>query len=139
MSSIEVSLYMPAELGSRVISRQSVRDAVSANPDITQQTVGSGEVQEGAFKDFGATLIAVAGTAAGVAAVKGLFDVIKTAVQEAYKARRERYAADANLKKIALLIAHRRTEFDLDAPLASLEAELERALAEACRMTESGP
>ena len=47
MDSVEVSLYMPAELGSRVISRQSVRDAVSANPDIGHQNVGSDQAQEG--------------------------------------------------------------------------------------------
>lgn len=139
MGSIHVSLYMPAKLGSRVISRQSVRDAVFANPSIAQQTVGSEEAQEGAFKDFGATLIALAGTAAGVAAIKGLFDVIKTAIQEAYKARRERYSTDANLKKVALLISQKRTEFDLDKPLETLETELEQALAEACKMTETGP
>ena len=43
MGAVDISLYMPSELGSRVISRQSVRDAVSANPDIGQQNVGSDE------------------------------------------------------------------------------------------------
>ena len=116
---------MPSKLGGRVVSREAVKKAVSENPAIKIQSVGSNDVEEGSFKDFGATLLLLAGSAAGVAAIKGIFDVLKTVIQEAYKARRERYAADAELRKIELVLGHKRTEFDLDEPLDTLERQLE--------------
>jgi len=128
---------MPAKLGSRVASRQSVRQAVSENPGLQVRSVGSEDIEGGAFKDFGATLVLLAGTAAGVAAVKGVFEVIKTVIQEAYKARRERYAADAELRTIQLVLEHKTTEFDLDQPLETLNRQLEEKQVELCKQIES--
>lgn len=125
MNSMEISLIMPSKLGSRVVSRETVMKAVSEKPDLKIQSVGSDDVEKGAFKDFGATLLILTGSAAGATAMKGIFDVLKTVIQEAYRARRERYATDAELRKIELLLEHKRTEFDLDEPLATLEKQLE--------------
>ena len=137
MKSVEISLVMPSKLGGRVMSRQSIRQAVSESPGLQTKSVGSEEIEEGVFRDFGATLVLLAGTAAGLAAVRGFFDVIKTVIQEAYRTRRERYGADAELRKIKLLLAHETTEFDLDEPLENLEKQLEGKRLEACKQMES--
>lgn len=118
------------------MSRESVRKAVDENPDLEVKSIGSEDIEGGAFRDFGATLILLAGTAAGAAAVKGIFDVIKTVIQEAYRARRERYAADAELRTVELVLAHKRAEFDLDEPLEKIEQQLEKIRLEATSSLE---
>jgi len=136
MNSIDISLVMPSNLGSRVVSREVVRKAVSENPSLQLRSVGSEDVRSGAFKDFGATLLLLTGTAVGVAAVEGIFNVLKTVIQEAFETWRQRYAANAEFRKLVLLLGHRRTELDLSEPLETLVRRLEALRLDACKQTE---
>lgn len=121
---VEISLGMPAELGALVVARDTVQTTLKVNrgvrivPTARERDVG------GAFRDFGATALAILGTAAASAAVKGIFDVIKTAVIEAHKTRRQLYSERHEFRKLVLVLGHSKTEINLDDSLQQIERML---------------
>jgi hypothetical protein len=132
--SVDVTLRLPTELGASVVSRAVVRERL-AESGLAIRSESRPLEDSAALRDFGAVFIALAGTAAASAAAKGLFDVLKTVVSEAYSTRRARFAEEARFRRLELLLGQRSEVIDLDATLEDilarldvLEAELERSL-----------
>ena len=131
MATIDMSLTMPAELGAIVAATEDVQAAIHGNPDMKVLSTGSEAYEGGAFQDFGATLLLILGTAGGAAAVTGIFSVIKTAIIEAHKTRRQLYAQRHDLRKILLSVGLKRIEIDLSQEVEEIERVVNQAGQEA--------
>ena len=114
MADMEISLQMPAGLGAIVTATNDVQTALQRNQHVHVRPMSIDQDASGAFRDFGATAIAILGTASAAAAIKGLFEVIKTAVIEAHKTHRQKMTQEHELKKLFLAIGKREIELDLD-------------------------
>lgn len=136
MANIEVSLQMPTKTGSAIVASTVVQEALREHPDVKVQSVGVKKEKGGAFQDFGATAVAILGTAAAVAAVKGLFAVIRAAIMEAHRTSRERQKQEHERRKLVLVIQARQEEIDLDRTKAELEAQVSRLEQEALSLAE---
>jgi hypothetical protein len=137
MKSIDISLIMPSALGSRVMSRDTVMKAMAQNRNLHLQSVGSDDVESGSFKDMGATLVQLLCPKTTEAAVKGVCDVLKTVVKEAFETWRQRYQTKAELQKLVLLLGTKRTELDLSMPLEKLVKQLETSSIDALKQIKS--
>lgn len=129
MDEIEISLTMPVELGAEVLTAPLVSEAISGVDSVRVVSRSDGRQAGAAFEDFGATAIAILGSAAAVAGIKALFGVIKTAVEQAYKTHGERQAQDHELRKLILILGNKRNEIDLDQRAEQINeriAQLER-------------
>ncbi|MGN6792318.1 MAG: hypothetical protein ACTHJW_07990 [Streptosporangiaceae bacterium] len=129
MDEIQISLTMPVELGAEVLSAPDVSEAIGGVDGVRVVTGSDGRQAGAAFVDFGATAIAILGSAAAVAGIKALFGVIKTAVEQAYKTHRERQAQNHELRKLILILGNKRNEIDLDQRAEQINeriAQLER-------------
>ena len=121
MEPIEVRLTLPLKLGAVVASKADVQKA-AAKANVKIASVATPKEARGTFRDFGATAVVLLGTVAAGAAVKGLFDVIKTVVQEAYKTHRQKQAHQHEQNMLMLKIGEKTTEIDLDQKLEDIEA-----------------
>jgi hypothetical protein len=79
---LQLGVRLPAELAAAVISKEAVATALRHTPDVRIERESTASDRSGALRDFGATAIAILGTAAAVAAVKGFFSVVRTVVKE---------------------------------------------------------
>jgi len=131
MATVEIALSMPVELGAEVVTGPSMQAALKATPAV-RIVSGTGRAADGAaYEDFGAFTVALFGTAGAVAGIKGIFDVIRTAVSEAYQTRREQQAQQHELRKLILVLGARRDEIDLDRDLDDIERQIDELEQEA--------
>lgn len=121
MEPIEIRLTMPLELGAAVASKPEVQKAV-ANGVMKIVSVATPREASGTFHDFGATAVVLLGTAAAGAAVKGIFDVIKTVVQEAYKTHRQKQSHERAQKMLMLKLGEKTAEINLEDELEDIQA-----------------
>ena len=112
----EIQLTFSAKFGSDVLSSDKADTSVKAS-EARVVPIASAPNSLSAHHDFGATVIAVLGTAATVAAVKGLFGLFKTLVEEAHKTKRLRYAQEHEARMLLMSTAHEQLKIDLDEPL----------------------
>jgi hypothetical protein len=124
MASVEISLSMPSELGAEVVTSRSVQAALNASPGVRVASGADRKADGSAYEDFGAITVALFGTAGAVAGIKGIFEVIRTAIIEAHKTRREHQAQQHELRKLILVLGARRDEVDLDRDLADIERQI---------------
>jgi hypothetical protein len=124
MYEIEISLTMPIELGSEVLTAPDVLEALSGVDGVKVVSSSDGRQAGAAFEDFGAIAVAILGSAAAVEGIKALFGVIKTAVEQAYQTRRERQAQDHEMRKLILILGHERNEIDLTQRHEQIEARI---------------
>jgi hypothetical protein len=124
MNELEISLTMPIGLGAEVLTAPGVRDALSGVDGIQVVSRSDGRQAGGAFEDFSATAIAILGSAGAATGIKALFGVIKTAVEQAHQIRREGQAQDHELRKLVLILGHKRSEIDLDQRAEQIQARI---------------
>ena len=125
MNDISVALEMPIELGRIVVSSPVVRACLDNNPDAKVRSQAAARDAEGAYRDFGATALLVLGTPSAVAAVTGLFAVIRTAIKEAHKTLRERQNQDHEMRKLVLILGAKREEIDLAKDLKEIDTRVD--------------
>jgi hypothetical protein len=133
MDEVQISLVFPVELGAEVLSSPSVQDALSGAAGARVLSSSDPRQTGAAFEDFGAIAIAILGSAGAVAGIEALFAVIKTAIEQAHQTRRERQAQEHELRKLILVLGHKRNEIDLDQSLEQIQrrvAEVEREAVE---------
>lgn len=124
MDEIEISLTFPIELGAEVLTEPAVSEAINGTDGVRVVSGQDGRQSGGAFEDFGAVTVAILGSAGAVAGIRALFGVIKTAVEQAYQIRRERQAQEHELRKLILILGHKRNEIDLDQGHEQIEARI---------------
>lgn len=122
---------MPIELGGLVVASEPVQSALRANPDANVSSVAVDHEAGGAYQDFGATALVVLGAPAVVAAVKGLFSVIRTAIREAHRTRRQSSSEDHEFRKLVLVLDAKREEIDLTAEIDAIDARVSALESEA--------
>ncbi len=125
MAEIFVALEMPTELGGAVFSSPVVRSCVDNCPDARIVSRAASQDGEGAYRDFGTTSLLLLGTPSAVAAVTGLFAVIRTMIKEAHKTIRDRQSHQYDLQRLVLVLGARREEIDLARDLKEIEARLD--------------
>lgn len=125
MNAILVTLEIPIHLGRVVISSPVVQASLDNNLDVKVRSRHTGREQEDPYRDFGATTLLVLGTPSAVAAVTGVFSVIRTVIKEAHKTRREHQGQDHEMRKLVLILGVRRGEIDLDKDLVEIETHVE--------------
>jgi hypothetical protein len=122
---ISVALEMPIELGRSVISSPTVRSSLDSSPYARLTSQAASRDAEGAHRNFGAGSLLVLGTPSAVAAITGLFAVIRTAIKEAHMTIRDRQSQQHDLQKLVLVLGARREEIDLAQDLEEIEARLD--------------
>ena len=125
MAEISVALEMPIELGRSVVSSPTVRSSLDNSPYARLTSRAASSDAEGAHRDFGVTSLLVLGTPSAVAAVTGLFAVIRTTIKEAHTTIRDRQRQQHDLHKLVLVLGARREEIDLTKDLKEIEARLD--------------
>jgi hypothetical protein len=125
MAEISVALEMPIALGRSVVASPTVRSALDNSPYARLTSRPAQRDVEGAHRDFGATALLVLGTPSAVAAVTGLFAVIRTAIREAHLTIRDRQSQLHDLQKLVLVLGARREEIDLAKDLEEIEARVD--------------
>lgn len=125
MAEIFVALEMPIELGRTVVSSPVVRSSVDNCPCARIVSQAASRDSEGAHRDFGAASLLLLGTPSAVAAVTGLFAVIRTMIKEAHRTIRDRQSQQYDLQKLALVLGARREEIDLARDLEDIEGRLD--------------
>lgn len=125
MNAIPVTLEMPIQLGRVVISSPVVQASLDDNLDVKVRPRRTGSERGNAYRDFGTTTLLVLGTPSAVAAVTGVFSVIRTVIKEAHKTRREHQGQDHEMRKLVLILGTRRSEIDLDGDLVEIETHVE--------------
>ena len=124
MDQQDFQLIFPADFGSEVLSSDKAGTVIAASK-AEVRPVAAAPDSLAAHHDFGATTIAVLGTAAGVAAVEGLFGLFKTLIEEAYETKRAREAQDHEVRMLLLTTANKRLTIDLDAPLEATLSQVD--------------
>jgi hypothetical protein len=125
VAEISVALEMPIELGRTVASSPTVRSAVDNSPYARIVWRADSQDSEGAHRDFGAASLLLLGTPSAVAAVTGLFAVIRTMIKEAHRTIRDRQNQQYELQRLVLVLGARREEIDLASDLKEIEARLD--------------
>ncbi len=133
MAEIFVALEMPTELGRAALSSPVVRSSVDNCPDAHIVSRPASQDSEGAHRDFGTASLLLLGTPSAVAAVTGLFAVIRTMVKEAHRTIRDRQSQQYNLQRLVLVLGARREEIDLASDLKEIEARLDELQHQATR------
>jgi hypothetical protein len=125
VAEIFVALEMPTELGRSVISSPAVRSSVDECPYARIVSRAASQDSEGAHRDFGSASLLLLGTPSAVAAVTGLFAVIRTMIKEAHITIRDRQSQQYDLQRLVLVLGARREEIDLARDLKEIEARLD--------------
>lgn len=125
VAEISVALEMPIELGRSVVSSPAVRSSVDNSPYARIVSRAASRDSEGTHRDFGAASLLVLGTPSAVAAVTGLFAVIRTTIKEAHKTIRDRQSQQHDLQKLVLVLGARREEIDLSKDLKEIEGRVD--------------
>lgn len=125
MAEILVALEIPIELGRSVVSSPVIRSSVDNCPDARIVSRAPSTDSEGAHRDFGAASLLLLGTPSAVAAVTGLFAVIRTMIKEAHRTIRDRQSQQHDLQKLVLVLGARREEIDLARDLKEIEGRLD--------------
>jgi hypothetical protein len=115
---------MPIELGRLVVSSPRIRSAVDNCPDARIMSRAASPDSEGANRDFGAASLLLLGTPSAVAAVTGLFAVVRTTIKEAHRTIRDRQSQQYDLQRLVLVLGARREEIDLAGDLKEIETRL---------------
>jgi len=105
VAEILVALEIPIELGRSVVSSPVIRSSVDNCPDARIVSRAPSTDSEGAHRDFGAASLLLLGTPSAVAAVTGLFAVIRTMIKEAHRTIRDRQSQQHDLQKLVLISA----------------------------------
>lgn len=121
-----VELICPSDIGAQVISRSDIQSMIQDHPGICFAPFNNSSLSEGAMHDFGATAIAIMGTAATAAAVKGTFDVIKTIIIELHKSNREKRVQEHEARILMLKIAAVEHRIDLNDALEKITADFDK-------------
>lgn len=123
-----ISLQMPSDIGAIVAASDNVQQALHKNPIAGVISTSTPEDNAGTLRDLGATTVAILGTAAAVTAVRGLFDVLKIAIAEAYKTRRQRLTEEHEERMLKLIMDGQKTlEINLDSELKDIIAQIDEA------------
>lgn len=125
VAEIFVALEIPTELGRSVVSSPAVRSCVDNCPYARIVSRAASQDSEGAHRDFGAASLLLLGTPSAVAAVTGLFAVIRTMIKEAHRTIRDRQNQQYDLQRLVLVLGARREEIDLARDLKEIEARLD--------------
>ena len=125
MAEILVALEMPREIGRRVVSSPVVRSCLDNCPYARITSRAASQDSEGAYRDFGSASLLLLGTPSAVAAVTGVFAVIRTMIKEAHKTIRDRESQQYDLQRLVLVLGARREEIDLARDLKEIEARLD--------------
>ena len=125
MAEILVALEMPIEIGRSVVSSPVVRSSVDDCPYARIVSRAASQDSEGAHRDFGTASLLLLGTPSAVAAVTGVFAVIRTMIKEAHKTVRDRQSQQYDLQRLVLVLEARREEIDLARDLKEIEARLD--------------
>jgi hypothetical protein len=125
VAEILVALEMPIEIGRSVVSSPVVRSSVDDCPYARIVSRAASQDSEGAHRDFGTTSLLLLGTPSAVAAVTGVFAVIRTMIKEAHRTVRDRQSQQYDLQKLVLVLEARREEIDLARDLKEIEARLD--------------
>lgn len=125
MAEILVALEMPIEIGRSVVSSPVVRSSVDDCPYARIVSRAASQDSEGAYRDFGTASLLLLGTPSAVAAVTGVFAVIRTMIKEAHKTVRDRQSQQYDLQRLVLVLGARREEIDLARDLKEIEACLD--------------
>jgi hypothetical protein len=125
VAEFSVALEMPIELGRSVVSSPRVRSSLDNNPYARLTSRAATQDAEGAHRDFGAASLLVLGTPSAVAAVTGLFAVIRTMIKEAHMTIRDRQSQQHDLQKLVLVLGAKREEIDLAKDLEEIEARVD--------------
>ncbi len=125
-NSADIRLIVPQELGSAILADQQLQQLIQDTSGVTVEThTDSGSAAE-EFRDPVTVLIAIAATPAAVAAVKGLFELFKVIVKEAYETRRKRMEHEHEYKKLQLELGQRSIDLPLDQDQEVVFSILER-------------
>lgn len=125
MAEILVALEMPIEIGRSVVSSPVVRSSVDDCPYARIVSRAASQDSEGAHRDFGTASLLLLGTPSAVAAVTGVFAVIRTMIKEAHRTVRDRQSQQYDLQRLVLVLGARREEIDLARDLKEIEARLD--------------
>lgn len=125
MAEILVALEMPIEIGRSVVSSPVVRSSVDDCPYARIVSRAASQDSEGAHRDFGTASLLLLGTPSAVAAVTGVFAVIRTMIKEAHRTVRDRQSQQYDLQRLVLVLEARREEIDLARDLKEIEARLD--------------
>lgn len=125
MAEILVALEMPIEIGRSVVSSPVVRSSVDDCPYARIVSRAASQDSEGAHRDFGTTSLLLLGTPSAVAAVTGVFAVIRTMIKEAHRTVRDRQSQQYDLQRLVLVLGARREEINLARDLKEIEARLD--------------
>jgi hypothetical protein len=128
--SLEISLVIPIELGADVISKPKVVAQLNDTPGVTVVSSSNHNSSSGAYRDVGGTAVVLLGTAVAVAAVRGLFDLLKTVIHEAYETRRSRDMQQHEMRILLLRVAGVEHLLDLNLSIETIDSELARLLDE---------
>ena len=125
MAEMLVALEMPIEIGRSVVSSPAVRSSVDDCPYARIVSRAASPDSEGAHRDFGTASLLLLGTPSAVAAVTGVFAVIRTMIKEAHRTIRDRQSQQYDLQRLVLVLGARREEIDLARDLKEIEARLD--------------
>jgi hypothetical protein len=125
VAEILVALEMPIEIGRSVVSSPVVRSSVDDCPYARIVSRAASQDSEGGHRDFGTASLLLLGTPSAVAAVTGVFAVIRTMIKEAHRTVRDRQSQQYDLQKLVLVLEARREEIDLARDLKEIEARLD--------------
>ena len=125
MAEILVALEMPIEIGRSVVSSPVVRSSVDDCPYARIVSRAASQDSEGAHRDFGTASLLLLGTPSAVAAVTGVFAIIRTMIKEAHRTVRDRQSQQYDLQRLVLVLEARREEIDLARDLKEIEARLD--------------
>jgi len=125
VAEILVALEMPIEIGRSVVSSPVVRSSVDDCPYARIVSRAASQDSEGAHRDFGTVSLLLLGTPSAVAAVTGVFAVIRTMIKEAHRTVRDRQSQQYDLQRLVLVLGARREEIDLARDLKEIEARLD--------------
>lgn len=123
---MEIEVIIPGEISSAVLSQTEIlQSAQTLGVKITPIS-NSKNRPILSHNDFGATAVAVLGTAAAGAAVKGLFDLFKTIIIETQKTKRQNLTQEYELQILKLRIDNKIHKFDLNKSIPEIENQLEQ-------------
>jgi hypothetical protein len=120
MESVDVRLEIPIDLASEVVSTSRVQAALRAAPEASIQSIAETGDGEHGYRDFGATLLVIAGTATAAAAVEGIFNLVTTIIEQVSESRRQRREHQHEVERLTLIINGQRRELDADQPAEEL-------------------